>query len=368
MPFKIIGNSIFYNNQNLLIQAGVFSDNYKYNDFNFENDKADTSNNLYRLIKVQNKQFTINGFQKYPHPFSILFYDAEKNIGTNSYFFFIDAYTENIEINDLSSNKNLGNRLKSKSNKEYQQLKKLYCNSVDTLTGVIHNLKNKQKTIQSYITKNPNSYVALWDMVIDYAISKCYKNDTDKKILLKIANLLSPSIKKTNTYQALVKNINQDLKLTRGKMFPNITLNSINQDFKLIGGELFPNIQLNSIDSLIPIIKKNKFTLLDFWFSYCKPCIEQFPHYKKIYDLYKTNHFEIIGISVDRKEDQVNWQKTIQKLNLDWLQYLDKNETITRKLNITSFPTNYLLDNNGKIIKKDISPEALETFLQENLN
>lgn len=366
--FRIIGYSDFYNNQNVVIQGGVFSDTYKYNDFNFKNDKADTSNNPYKLVQVQNKYFTINGLLKYPHPFSVSYYDAEENIGNNSNFFFIDTGTVNIEIDDLSANKSLGNRLYSKSNKEYQFLKKLYSNSVDTLTGKIYDLATKQKTIEKYIFQNPNSYVALWDMVIDYAINMNYKNDNDKKILLKIARLLSLEIKKTSTYQALVKNINQDLKLTPNKIFPNILLNSIYQDADITGGKVFPNIPLNAIDSLIPVIKKNKFTLLDFWFSYCKPCIEQFPHYKKIYDQNKSKQFEIIGISVDRKEDEANWQKVIKKFNLDWLQYLDTREIITRELHITSFPSNFLLDHDGKIIKKDISPQELEIFLQEKLH
>jgi thiol-disulfide isomerase/thioredoxin len=366
--FKIIGHTTFYNNKHLAIQGGVLSSSYKYNDFNFVNDKIDTAINSYKIVQVQNGQFTINGFQKYPHPFQVSYFDAENNTGSSSKLFFIDGGTVNIEINDLSTNKNLESLLNSKSNKEYQHLKKLYSNAVDTLTEEIHNFKAKQKTIQKYIIQNPNSYVALWDLVIDYAINKNYKNDDDIKIILKNAQLLSSTIKKTSTYQALVKSINQDLKLSSGKTFPNIQLDSIYRNLEMVEDKVFPNIPLNSIDSLIPIIKNNKFTLLDFWFSYCKPCIEQFPRYKTIYALNKSRRFEIIGISVDRKEDEANWQKTIQKYNLDWLQYLDRNEIITQKLNITSFPTNFLLDNDGKIIKKNISPDDLDIFLQKNLN
>lgn len=347
-PFSIIGHTSFYNNKHLVIQGGVFSPSFKYNDFEFVNDKADTVNNPFRLVQVQHNQFTITGTQKYPHPFFISYYDAEKNRGSNSNFFFIDGGTVNIEINNLSTNKILGNLTYSKTNKEYQYLKKLYSNSVDTLTGKIHNFKAKQKTIQKYIIQNPNSYVALWDIVIDYAISKNYKNDDDIKSILRNAHLLSSTIKKTKTYKALVESIKQDLKLNTGK--------------------LFPNIPLNSIDSLFPIIKKNKFTLVDFWFSSCLPCIKQFPSYKITYDLNKSKGFEIIGISVDNKEAEANWQKIIQKLNLNWLQYLDRNEITTQKLNITSFPTNYLLDNDGKIIKVNITPEDLKIFLQQNLN
>lgn len=344
--FSIIGHTSFYNNQRLFIQGGTFSTSFKYNDFNFIHDKIDTANNPLKFVQVQHNQFRIQGFLKYPHPFQVMYYDTENNTGNSSMFFFIDAGTANIEINDLSTNHSLGNLLQSKSNIEYQLLKKLYSHSVDTLTDKISGFKVKQKTIEKYIIQNPDSYVALWDLVIDYAILKIWKNDDDIKIILKNAQLLSSTIKKTTTYKALIADINQNLVLSTGKAFPDI--------------------QLDSINSLIPIVKKNKFTLVDFWFSSCVPCIKQFPSYKITYDLNRRRGFEIIAISVDEKE--ADWQKIIQKLDLDWLQYLDSKAIITRELKIPGFPTNYLLDNDGKIIRVNISPEDLESFLHENLN
>ena len=361
--FSIIGYTTFYDNKQLAIQGGILSLSNKYNDFILVNDKVDTVNNSFKIVQVQNNQFTVNGFLKYPHPFQVSNMDAENNIN-GSYFFFVDGGTANIEINDLSTNKNLGNLLHSKSNIEYQYLKKLYSNSVDSLTGEIYNFKAKQKTMQKYIIQNPNSYVALWDLVFDYAFAEKFKTDNDRKSILKNARLLSPAIKKTRTYETLVKYITEDLELTKDKIFPNIQLDSL----EVVEDKIFPNIPLNSMDRLIPIIKKNKFTLLDFWFSGCKPCIAQFPSYKKTYDLNKSKGFEIIGISVDRKADEDDWQNVIKKFDLNWLQYLDSNEIVTQKLNITSFPTNYLLDSDGKIIKKNISPEDLDIFLQNNLN
>lgn len=344
--FSIIGHTSFYNNQRLLIQGGVFSTSFKYNDFNFVHDKIDTANNPLKFVQVQHNQFTMQGFLKYPHPFQVLHYDTKNNTGNSSIFFFIDDGTINIDINDLSTNHNLGDLLQSKSNKEYQLLKKLYSHVLDTLTVEIQDFKAKQKIIEKYIIQNPDSYVALWDLVIDYAIYKKWKNDDDINIILKNAQLLSSTIKKTTTYKALIENINQDLVLSTGKAFPDI--------------------QLDSITSLIPIVKKNKFTLVDFWFTGCMPCIAQFPSYKIMYDLNKSKGFEMIGISVDRKE--ANWQKSILNYKLNWLQYLDSNEIITQKLNITGFPTNFLLDNDGKIIKVNISPEDLDRFLQQHLN
>jgi thiol-disulfide isomerase/thioredoxin len=206
-------------------------------------------------------------------------------------------------------------------------------------------MQGKQEKMKHYIVKNPNSYVALWDMVLDYPF---IRNNKDKERVLRNTKFFSAKIRKTKTYQALVNNIRHDLELNVGK--------------------IFPNIPLNESDSLFRIISKNKFTLVDFWFSGCEPCIAQFPYYKKVYNAFKKSHFEIVGVSVDIKKHTGDWQKVIQKLELNWLQYLDTNGKETDKLFIRKFPTNFLMNSNGEIIKTDISPENLETFLQKNLN
>ena len=165
----------------------------------------------------------------------------------------------------------------------------------------------------------------------------------------------------------MIENINQDLELATGEMFPNIPLASIYRDANLTGGKMFSNLPVNANDSLLAIINKNEFTLIDFWFSGCQPCIKQFPGLKNIYNNYKGKYFEIIGISIDSGKGEENWKKIIGQFNLDWFQFLDSKKSITEELNITGFPSNFLLDNSGKIIRKDITPEELEIFLKENL-
>lgn len=365
--FKITGHAAFYNNQQLMIQVGVSAWYYNYNDFNFETYKIESPNRPVQILKVQHDQFTVEGNLKYPHPISFSYYDPEENRGGSSTFIFADAGTTSVKIDDLFTNNRLVTLLNSKSNKEYQQLKKLYSNSVDTLTGVIHDLKAKQKKIEKYVIQHPDSYVALWDLVLDYVFFIYYENDDDKRILLKILDQFSPEIKQIKTYQALVDNINQDLKLTAGEMFPNIPLASIYRDPNLTGGKIFPNLPLNANDSLLAIVDKNEFTLIDFWFSGCQPCIKQFPDLKNIYNNYKGKYFEIIGISIDSGKGEETWKRIIGQFNLDWFQFLDSKKDITEELNITGFPSNFLLDKAGKIIRRDITPEELEVFLKENL-
>ena len=82
---------------------------------------------------------------------------------------------------------------------------------------------------------------------------------------------------------------------------------------------------------------------------------------------YKNKGFNIISISTDRTVDVELWKKRIDENELDWDQYLDENgkEAFTDK--IISFPTNFLIDEKGNVIQKNISLEELEILLKENL-
>jgi thiol-disulfide isomerase/thioredoxin len=120
--------------------------------------------------------------------------------------------------------------------------------------------------------------------------------------------------------------------------------------------------------SLKEAVKENKFTLIDFWYSHCQPCLQQLPDLKKLYTSYNANGFSIIGVSVDKKEHEADWQNVIQQFNLSWPQYIDLAGKEAINLGIDSYPTNFLVDDKGVIIKKDISTEELRDFLKNKLN
>ena len=65
-------------------------------------------------------------------------------------------------------------------------------------------------------------------------------------------------------------------------------------------------------------IGKNKYTLIDFWASWCSPCCAEMPMLKKIYNKYHKKGFNIIGISLD--SDPAKWKESIKRLELPWHQ------------------------------------------------
>jgi len=77
--------------------------------------------------------------------------------------------------------------------------------------------------------------------------------------------------------------------------------------------------------------------------------------------------FEIVGISVDKATEKKNWEETIVNEKLIWQQYWDINGKDADRLSINMFPTNFLIDNTGKIIAKNISLGELEEVLSRSL-
>ena len=120
-------------------------------------------------------------------------------------------------------------------------------------------------------------------------------------------------------------------------------------------------------DSLKLEFNKNKYTLVDFWYSHCRPCIAQFPLMKNIYQTYRNKGFGITGISVDKATDSSDWQRIIEKYELKWNQLWDKDGRVAELMYINSFPNSFLFDSTGKLIQRNIKPYELENFLKDHL-
>ncbi len=109
---------------------------------------------------------------------------------------------------------------------------------------------------------------------------------------------------------------------------------------------------------------RGKYVFLDFWASWCQPCRRDNPKYVNIYNEFKNQNFEILGVSFDRKKE--NWLNAIKTDQLDWvhasdLEYFDSE--MIDLYNIVNVPTTFLLDPDGKIIAKNVHPEELEKIL-----
>lgn len=93
---------------------------------------------------------------------------------------------------------------------------------------------------------------------------------------------------------------------------------------------------------------KGKFYLIDFWGSWCVPCIADVPDLKKLRDAHR-DQLEVLGIASDK---DAPWRKAVVDHNLDWTQILNGagDQDFVSRLNVTGFPTKILVAPNGEIV------------------
>lgn len=107
-------------------------------------------------------------------------------------------------------------------------------------------------------------------------------------------------------------------------------------------------------------VKKNKYTLIDFWASWCGPCRAEMPTVVKAYNLYHKKGFEVVGVSFDN--NKAAWVKAIAQLKLSWPHMSDLKGwecAASSVYNVKGIPANVLVDSQGTIVAKNLRGENL---------
>ena len=108
---------------------------------------------------------------------------------------------------------------------------------------------------------------------------------------------------------------------------------------------------------------ENKYTLVDFWESWCPPCRAELPELAAIYKEYKDKGFEILGVSLDHKQE--DWVRAIDNYKMVWPQMSRiSNPTIGQEYVVDFIPHTVLIDAEGKIVKRGISSNELRKELE----
>jgi thiol-disulfide isomerase/thioredoxin len=147
-------------------------------------------------------------------------------------------------------------------------------------------------------------------------------------------------------------------------------LNSLEKEDKKVINTPFYNVILKDIkgEQINTNHFSNKFQLIDFWASWCKPCRALNPELKTLYGKYKNKNFEIIGVSLD--EDKKAWEKAILQDNLKWTQLNDEKSfegQLAKYYNIGTRPQNILVDDKNQIIGINLSIKEIEVILKQKL-
>ncbi len=139
-------------------------------------------------------------------------------------------------------------------------------------------------------------------------------------------------------------------------------------DFKV--GSDMPDFKLPDKDGKDFVFStlRGKYVLVDFWASWCGPCMREMPNVVKLYKECKGKNFEIVGISLDQKRDA--WLNAVEKNKMKWIQVSDLKswKTLPVKLcNISAVPYTVLVDPEGKVIALDLRGEELIKKVKEVL-
>ncbi|MBO4316006.1 MAG: AhpC/TSA family protein [Prevotella sp.] len=137
-----------------------------------------------------------------------------------------------------------------------------------------------------------------------------------------------------------------------------------------IVGQQFIDIEENDPEGnphkLSEYVGKGNYVLIDFWASWCGPCMAEMPNVKANYDKYHDKGFNVVGLSFDRNKD--NWVKAIKDKKLNWVHLSDLqywNTIAAKTYNINSIPSSLLVDPTGKVIARDLRGDKLGAKLAE---
>jgi thiol-disulfide isomerase/thioredoxin len=114
---------------------------------------------------------------------------------------------------------------------------------------------------------------------------------------------------------------------------------------------------------------KGKVVLVDFWATWCGPCRGELPNVLAAYNKYHDKGFEVIGISLDQDENAL--KNFIKEKGMAWPQYFDGKgwgSKLGQKYGINSIPMTFLLDQEGRIVAKELRGPALDAQLARMLS
>lgn len=115
---------------------------------------------------------------------------------------------------------------------------------------------------------------------------------------------------------------------------------------------------------------KGKVVLIDFWATWCGPCIAELPTVIKAFEEYNDEGFEIIGISLDNAKDEDKLKAFVKDKKMTWAHAFDGQgwgNALAKKFGITSIPATFLIGKDGKVVASNLRGPALEKAVKKEL-
>ena len=172
-----------------------------------------------------------------------------------------------------------------------------------------------------------------------------------------------------NGYEILTKLAEIHWKLGNSKLAIEYHYKTETSKSELIGKPL-PDFSATDLNGKSISLQdyRGKVVLFDFWAVWCGFCILEMPNLKKVYDTYKDEGFDVIGINLD--PDEAELRDYVKKKDIPWRQVFCKqgwDDPIVQQYNVTGVPEPWLIAKDGTLISTDAREAALEYLVIEAL-
>lgn len=212
----------------------------------------------------------------------------------------------------------------------------------DSLMAITNALRVKTAEItQQFIRDYPDSYMSLKSL-------NGYKPAWGKKKTAELYALISPELRETQKGRDIAQFI------------------EVNKDLQI--GDQYADLQVNNVNGEPVKLSENlgKYTLIEFWAAWCRPCRKYNPALVRDYVRFKDRGFEIYAVSLD--DDLEYWKKAIAEDGLPWIHVSDlkgRESDPAFVYGVNAIPDNFLIDEHGSIIARKLNGENLSKKLEE---
>ncbi|MGR4858030.1 redoxin domain-containing protein [Bacteroides pyogenes] len=202
--------------------------------------------------------------------------------------------------------------------------------------------ENTRKIFDSIVTHHRDSYVS--GLILNDFLAK-------ERSVAEIQNLyeqLSDRVKQSNVGQTLEKTIQGMQVVGVGKQAPDFMLETPEGERLLLSA------------------LRGKCVLIDFWASWCAPCLREAPNIKRVYEKYRDSGFEVLSVSLDERSDQ--WKQAIRKHGLDWLHVSSLKGwkcPVAKLYQVSAVPAMFLIDREGNIVSTGVRGRMLEQEVEK---
>ncbi|GAB5528148.1 MAG: TlpA disulfide reductase family protein [Roseivirga sp.] len=263
---------------------------------------------------------------------------------------FVDAYPTGTPANDdLASinrrifpllNKAVNLQLRIDKLEDADPLKQVLADSVSDYNSQVDGIK------EQFVTSHPTSQAAIW-----YLSDMMVRSQVTQEKAISIFKSFDSSLKDYTYYKEVAMRVEGIESTLIGKTMPNFVTN-----LTMDGSDF----ELNSL--------RGKHVLIDFWGTWCGPCIAEMPKVKEYQQKYKD---ELVILGVNSGDTKEKILKFMEPKGYDWKQVLagDGDESLVLKLNVAGFPTKFILSPEGEILHRFVGDteeafDVLDEILQ----